>query len=78
MPNDPYYKTKRHREWREKVLRKAGYLCIECAKYGKRIAATHAHHIKARKEHPELQYVVSNGAALCDACHSKIEPRVKK
>jgi 5-methylcytosine-specific restriction protein A len=74
MPNNQYYKTKRHREWREKVLRKAGYLCVECAKYGRRTPATHAHHIKPRDQYPELQYTVSNGMALCGACHNKAHP----
>ena len=75
MPSDLYYGRKRHRDWRDKVLRKAKYICIECARYGKRTPATVAHHIKPRKEYPELQYAVSNGMALCEACHTKLEPR---
>ncbi|NLD52080.1 MAG: HNH endonuclease [Clostridiales bacterium] len=74
MPNDYHYTRKRHREWREKVLRRAKYLCQECSRYGKRTPATTAHHIKERKDYPELQYVVSNGLALCSACHSKAHP----
>jgi 5-methylcytosine-specific restriction endonuclease McrA len=69
-----YYKHKRHKEWREKVLRQAKYKCQKCAKYGKSTAATHAHHIKSREEFPELQYVVSNGEALCLACHNREHP----
>lgn len=75
MPSDPHYWSARHRAWRAAVLRRAKYLCQECARYGKRTAATHAHHVKPRKEYPELQYDVSNGMALCTACHSKLEPR---
>jgi len=30
-------------------------------------AASHAHHVKPRKDYPELQYVVDNGMALCVA-----------
>lgn len=71
---DNYYSQAKHRAWREKVLRSAGYLCQECAKYGKRVPATHAHHIKHREDYPELQYVVSNGEALCLACHNKMHP----
>lgn len=55
MPSDRYYDRKRHREWREKVLRRAHYECEECRKYGRRdakglpVAATTAHHIKPRE-----------------------------
>ena len=75
MPNDPYYSTAKHRRWRAAVLRRAKYLCEECARYGRRSAATHAHHIKSREEYPKLQTVVSNGKALCARCHNKLEPR---
>ncbi len=75
MSNETYYKRKRHLEWRKKVLRRDKYLCKECAKYGRRTPATHAHHIRSVKEWPELRYVVSNGVALCAGCHNKIEPR---
>lgn len=33
--SDMYHRAK-HRAWREKVLRRAGYLCEECARYGRR------------------------------------------
>ncbi len=76
MAGDPHYQKAKHRLWREKVLRRAGYKCQECARYGVRSTATHAHHKLPRQEYPELQYVVSNGMALCASCHNKIEPRV--
>lgn len=75
MPSDPYYFTAKHRAWRLRVLRNSKQLCVECARYGKNTQATHAHHIKPRKDYPELKYDVSNGMALCTACHSRIEPR---
>jgi len=80
MPHDPHYNEARHKAWREKVLRRAGYLCEECKRYGRTdkdglpVAATTAHHIKHRDEYPELQYVVSNGLALCEACHNRAHP----
>ncbi|MDD3212091.1 MAG: HNH endonuclease [Eubacteriales bacterium] len=75
-----HYKTKRHLQWRDKVLRRAGYLCEECKRYGRRTAeglpvpATVAHHKKHADEYPELRYVVSNGEALCSTCHNKQHP----
>lgn len=80
MPNDNYYTNARHRAWREAVLRRAGYLCEECKRYGRTgpdglpVRATTAHHIKHRDEYPELQYLVANGRALCEACHNKMHP----
>lgn len=80
MPSDPYYSEARHRHWRECVLRRAGFLCEECRRYGRMdknglpVAATTAHHIKPREQYPELQYIVSNGRALCEQCHNKAHP----
>ena len=39
MPED-FYKQKRHKEWREKVLKRDKYLCQECLRYGRRTEAT--------------------------------------
>lgn len=84
MPNDPHYHRARHRAWREAVLRRAGYLCEECKRYGRTgpdglpVRATTAHHIKHRDEYPELAYLVSNGRALCEACHNKEHPEKGK
>lgn len=64
----------RHKAWREKVLRKDHYLCQECLRYGRKTPATVAHHVKHADEYPELQYVVSNGRALCAMCHNKEHP----
>lgn len=75
MPNSNHYQKAKHREWREKVLRKAKYLCQRCKRYGKKVPATHAHHKKSVEEYPELAYVVENGEALCTACHNIVEPR---
>lgn len=69
-----HYKHKKHKEWREKVLRRDKYLCQECLRYGKRTPATHAHHIKPIDEYPELKYKVENGRSLCLACHNKVHP----
>lgn len=69
-----YYTSKRHRDWRNKVLRAAKYKCVECARYGINRTATIAHHIKPRELYPEYQYRVDNGAALCGPCHNKHHP----
>ncbi len=75
-----YYGMARHKKWREAVLRRAGYLCEECKRYGRTdenglpVRATTAHHIKHADQYPELRYDVRNGRALCAACHNKAHP----
>ena len=71
---DPYYKRKKHKKWRAAVLRRAGYQCEECKRYGKNVDATVAHHIKPREEYPELEADITNGQALCASCHNKKHP----
>lgn len=74
MPSAAHYGTAKHKAWAAKVLRRDGYLCSECARYGKRTPAKVAHHIKHLEDFPELAYVLSNGAALCESCHNKAHP----
>lgn len=69
-----YYHSKRHKDWRAKVLRRDKYLCQDCKAYGRRTEATTAHHIKERDQYPEMQYRLDNGVALCAACHNKRHP----
>ena len=80
MANKQHYDKERHKRWRTAVLRRAGYLCEECRRYGRvdadglPVAATTAHHIKHLETNPELAYDVSNGRALCEKCHNKAHP----
>ena len=69
-----HYNTSKHKTWAAKVLRRAGYLCERCARYGRRTPAKIAHHKKPIDEYPELAYAVDNGEALCEACHNKEHP----
>lgn len=77
---DAFYHRKRHRDWRQKVLDRAGGLCEECKRYGRTdadglpVAATVAHHVRHADAHPEMRYVVANGRALCEACHNAVHP----
>lgn len=77
---DSFYSGTRYKKWREAVLRRAGYLCEICKRYGRTgkdglpVRATTAHHIKHRDEYPELQYDVTNGQALCESRHNKAHP----
>ena len=74
MTDEQFYHSARYKRWRALVLRKAGYLCENCLRYGKRVPATVAHHIKHREEFPELELEASNGRALCAKCHNLEHP----
>lgn len=74
MPQNPFYKTKKWRDKRDSILRRDGYLCQHCKKYGKEVEATTVHHIKHRDEYPELAYDSDNLVSLCYKCHAKQHP----
>lgn len=74
MANDTHYNLRRHREWSAKVMKRAGYLCERCKRYGRKVPAKVAHHKIPVKERPDLAYDASNGEALCDSCHNKEHP----
>ena len=69
-----HYNSAKHRAWAEKVLRRDKYLCQRCKRYGKKVPATVAHHIKHIDEHPELAFSVANGIAVCAVCHNRLHP----
>lgn len=77
---ESFYHKARHKRWRELVLRRAGYLCEECKRYGRRlpngepVPAVVAHHKLHADKYPELRCMVGNGRALCEACHNKAHP----
>lgn len=74
MTDEQFYHSAKYKRWREKVFRRAGYLCEECKRYGKNVPATVAHHIKPREFYPELELSVQNGRALCAKCHNLAHP----
>ena len=57
---------------RKRALERDHYLCQECLKYGRKVAAQHVHHIKDTATHPDLFYVLSNLQSLCKPCHSQV------
>lgn len=64
-------------KWKHKrmaILRRDGYQCQDCRRYGRSTEATEVHHIKHVDEYPELAYVDKNLVSLCHACHNKRHP----
>ncbi len=78
MPNDTFYTKDKWRRKREVILRRDGYICQECKRYGKRVSATVVHHIKPLELYPELAYKSENLVSLCEACHNKKHPEKGK
>lgn len=68
------YNSQKWRKMRKSILRRDGYQCRECRKYGRSREATEVHHIKHVDEWPELAYKRENLASLCHACHNKMHP----
>lgn len=68
------YSARRWRHKRKEILRRDGYLCQHCKRYGKQVQAVTVHHIKHVDEYPELAYTDSNLVSLCSTCHQKAHP----
>lgn len=61
--------TPEYRNWRQLVLERDNYICVDCGSPKK----VQAHHIKSWLKHRELRYEVGNGQALCHKCHVKTD-----
>ena len=72
------YNSVRWRQKRKSILRRDGYLCRWCRRYGKNVEADTVHHIKHVDEYPELAYEDSNLISLCTGCHNKAHPEKAK
>lgn len=88
-PNNPNYidggrhethiQTLRKREpwklWRKAVYERDNYTCQFCGIVGGKI---HPHHIKFKKQFPQLIYEISNGITLCEKCHMQLHRKNMK
>lgn len=72
------YRSERWERLRKRILRRDGYMCQSCRRYGRSVQATVVHHIKHADEYPELAYESSNLISLCDGCHNKQHPEKAK
>jgi hypothetical protein len=61
-------RSKKIQEWKNKVFERDRYKC-QNPNCKKKYTELHAHHIKPRKEFPELIYDIDNGITWCDRCH---------
>ncbi len=56
-------------EWTRFIKERDGR-CIDCGS----LEELHAHHIKAKKQYPDLSLETDNGETLCFICHRKRHP----
>lgn len=69
-------KNKRWRRLREAVLKDAGWRCQYWRRYGKRVEATHVHHIWPAEDYPEYAYCRWNLIALSLEAHDMMHDRL--
>lgn len=68
------YNSLRWKHKRERILRRDGYKCQMCKRYGRSTEASTVHHIKHADEYPDLAWEDGNLVSLCAACHDKAHP----
>ena len=69
------YADKRWTTLRARILRRDGYLCQQCLRYGKHRAATTVHHCYPAGMYPELAWERWNLVSLCTQCHDAMHDR---
>ena len=74
------YTDSKWRRKREIILRRDGYLCRNCYRYGKRIEGTEVHHIfpleKCTGKYTSLALDSNNLITLCRDCHNKMHNKI--
>jgi len=63
-------KSDEYRIWRHAIFERDNYTCQECG--DDEGGNLHAHHIKLRREFPELTLAIDNGITLCVVCHIRL------
>lgn len=81
---DPFYWTGAWKRARQAALDRDHGLCVWCRRagryridrHGRRwpVKADMVHHIKPKKDYPELALELDNLVSLCDGCHDKAHP----
>lgn len=61
------YCDKAHRTWRQAVLTRDAWACVDCGRVATNLHADHVVPISQGGE----RYDVANGAARCHACHNR-------
>lgn len=81
---DPFYNTGKWKRAKAAALDRDGGLCVRCRELGRftidrngkrwPVLAEMVHHIKPRKDYPELELTLDNLMSLCNSCHAEVHP----
>lgn len=74
MTSYEFYHSPKWLRRRDMILRRDGYRCQECKRYGRITQATTVHHILHLEDRPDLAYDPANLVSLCLKCHNKAHP----
>lgn len=74
MNESDFYNSGKWKRKRAAILRRDGYLCQNCKRFGRTRPAQTVHHIKHLDEYPELALTDSNLISLCNPCHNEAHP----
>lgn len=69
------YNQKRWDVKRINILKRDGYTCKRCSRYGKIREASTVHHIYPVEFYPELAFINWNLISLCGQCHNRMHDR---
>jgi 5-methylcytosine-specific restriction endonuclease McrA len=68
----PIYRTSRWQKVRQGALKRDGYECQSCKRFGYSVTATVVHHLDPIHGNPGGKYELSNLTSLCAACHGRM------
>ncbi|MDE5884980.1 MAG: HNH endonuclease [Oscillospiraceae bacterium] len=74
MNINTFYKSSAWKRKRSLILKRDGYQCQDCKRYGRIRQAVTVHHIQHLDEYPELAFQSDNLISLCAECHNKRHP----
>lgn len=69
------YNTTKWERKRLSILRRDGYQCQECKRYGRMRSGNHVHHIYPSERYPQYAMENWNLITLCRECHNAMHDR---
>ncbi len=72
---ESFYKSKRWRKLRGRILARDGYRCQEAKRYGKVVPANTVHHIFPMTDYPQYRWEPWNLLSLSNDAHNQMHDR---